>query len=247
MAADRLDETPLCELYDDDTYGTVRSDAGLLLDLLGHLEGGDARLDVLRTAAAHADPWIALWAVRPLIGTGHELSASDIERIAAYPAARIILLGELMSIGQFDSAPPQHRTQAAIAGSDMVRWLTYPTELARPPDEIDLLGRATLDDAGHPADLFLFKFRTHPPHWSTDKEWMVGAAGPYRQADQPTLTAGGLTFSTFAQLDEMSLAEHIEALAGTVTAWADAHGAGPLPTLQKKGSGRSFLRKMLGR
>lgn len=175
------------------------------------------------------------------------MSASEIERVAADPETRITLLGELANIGRLDLAPAQHRTQTAIAESDMVRWVTYPTELGRPPDDIELLGQATLDDAGHPADLLLFKFRTHAPHWSADNGWMVGAAGPYRRADQPTLKAGGLTFSSFAQLEEMPLAEHIESLAGTVTAWADAHGVGPLPTLGKERPSRPYLRRLFGR
>jgi hypothetical protein len=101
----------------------------------------------------------------------------------------------------------------------MVRWLTYPTELGRPPTQIEHLQTFVIDDDGHPADLFLFKFRTDPPHWSAGDGWMAGVSGPFRHDGSPA--TGGMTFSRFEALNSRTVAEHLEALAGTIRAWRE--------------------------
>lgn len=237
---------PLSDTYDDEDYSTHRSTAGLMLDLLGHL-AGSTPLAVLRKASGHADPWIALWGVRPLLDAGEKVPPADVERIVADPEARNVLISELLP-DHVAVVPGHYRTQQAIAESDMVRWLTYPTELGRPPDQIELVGQATLDDEGQPADLFVFRFLTQEPHWSAGDGWMVGVAGPYRRAEQPTVVAGGLTFSEFSHYDAMTPAEHVEALVGTVTGWYEAHGGdGQVPTLQSKPARPSAKRRWFGR
>ena len=60
------------------------------------------------------------------------------------------------------------------------------------------------------ADLYVFAFRTHSPHWLSEKGWVVGVAGPFLVNDQPTFESLGGTFSRFESLSEKPLDEHIE-------------------------------------
>jgi hypothetical protein len=64
--------------------------------------------------------------------------------------------------------------------------------------------------------LYVFAFRTHAPRWLSEKDWVVGVAGPFLVNDQPTFESLGCTFSRFESLSEKPLDEHIEALLGTV-------------------------------
>jgi hypothetical protein len=81
----------------------------------------------------------------------------------------------------------------------MVDWLTYPTELAREPDEIEQVAVVTQEMAAPLGlvDYYVFRFRTLPPHWAAEQGWMGGVSGPYIRAEEPTPNAQGQTFSKF--------------------------------------------------
>ncbi|MBO0823774.1 MAG: hypothetical protein J2P27_07920 [Actinobacteria bacterium] len=208
---------------EDGGYSPARAAAGLLLDLASHIRD-DRLAAALQQAAEHLDPWLVTWGVLGLARLGHEPPGAAIEIAAADPECRLVVLDGLTELGMADLIDDRWRTQLSIAEADMVRWLTFPSELGRPPTQIEHIQAFTIDEDGKPADLFLFKFRTDPPHWSADDGWMVGVSGPFRQADSPTIQSGGMTFSRFESLDSRSPAEHLEALAGTIREWAQAHG-----------------------
>lgn len=79
-----------------------------------------------------------------------------------------------------------------LAKSDMVHWLTYPTELGTVPDEIELLGRVNVKDVTY----HVFKFRANGDAMSDElkNKWLVGWSS----------RNGGGTFSHF---DELSMYE----------------------------------------
>ena len=67
---------------------------------------------------------------------------------------------------------------------------------------------------------YLFRFRTHEPHWGAKDGWMSGLSGPFVIADMPTSEAGGSTFSSFTKWEEMSAQEHFESISGLIAkAW----------------------------
>ena len=113
--------------------------------------------------------------------------------------------------------------QRAIAASEMAAWLAFATELEAPPDEIELLEAFEVDSPEGPGDLFAFRFRTHPPHWAADKDWMVGVAGPYPRSRQPTNQGFGYTFSKLEREDSMTLEQHLADLVGAVATFAASH------------------------
>ena len=112
--------------------------------------------------------------------------------------------------------------QVAIAQTDMVSWLAYGTELGGQPDAIELVGSIEVRTPDGPCDLFVFRFRTDPPHWAADRGWMIGVAGPYLRSDQPTTTGLGCTFSVMAREDAMTVDEHVDELVGLLRRWRSA-------------------------
>lgn len=106
--------------------------------------------------------------------------------------------------------------QAAMAEADMAAWLAYPTELGDQPDEIELIRTVEFGTPDGSRDLFVFRFRTHEPHWAAGSGWMIGVAGPYLRSSQPATHGLGFTFSRLAREDAMTIEEHVEQLIGPV-------------------------------
>ena len=48
--------------------------------------------------------------------------------------------------------------------------------------------------------------------------WLIGIAGPYARAEQPTVADYGYTYSVFCHQDECDVDEHISRIAHTVNA-----------------------------
>jgi hypothetical protein len=112
--------------------------------------------------------------------------------------------------------------QAAIAEAEMATWLAYPTELGAAPDEIELLRTVEFESPDGPVDLFVFRFRTHQPHWAAEDGWMIGVAGPYLRSLQPTTHGLGYTFSKLDGEDEMPIVDHVNGLLEIVAGFAES-------------------------
>lgn len=190
-----------------DEYQDDRAHATLLVDLVGYMEGrGVAR--ALNDALASRDPRVQYFAVMAGIRQGQFPPPEVIESIAASPEMRNWLYDGLDSVGQGIRFPRRFATQEALAESNMVDWLIYPTELGRVPHEIELMETFDSDDGRE--RYYLFRFRTHEPHWAAEKGWMAGLSGPFAIADMPITRAGGSTFSTFTPWDENTPRGHFE-------------------------------------
>ena len=154
--------------------------AGVLLDLLGHVPTPEVEIElrrciggVHRPAAADGDS-AGLVAARCGRRTGASRGNRRQRRMPQ------VALRRAAPARTRHLYPDEFRGQAALAESDLVNWLTYPTELGRPPDEIELVQAIpfhTESDVGW-ADYFLFRFRTHTPHWSARDGWIAGISGP---------------------------------------------------------------------
>ena len=206
-----------------DDYVTVKIDAGLLLDLLGRLHQSSA-VSVLEDAVHASEPWVQLWGALGLIRSGQSVPREVFRQITAWPECRITLARQLASLERSDLFPHEFMNQPSLAEAAMVDWLLFPTELGRAPDEIRQIQAVRLETDDGPADLYVFGFRTHPPHWLSEKDWVVGVAGPFLVSDQPTFESLGATFSRFESVSEKSLDEHIEALLATVEGISGADG-----------------------
>ena len=85
-------------------------------------------------------------------------------------------------------------SQAMIAKSDMIRWLSYPTELGSKPDTIELLGSFVFNDT----KCFAFSFSKE--NFSI-KGTLIGVSGGYPM-DYISSDTCGYTFSKFEDLSD---------------------------------------------
>ena len=205
-AAQRDEPGPWC--WEED-YAEQRNQAARLLTLLSFLDDADAAHE-LRAALDIVDPDIRLCAAIALLRAGQEVKADILDAIASWAESRTALLTSLMEIGQIERFPERWGTQELLAESEMVRWLGFPTELGRPPDEIELMGVVTLPEQADAGDWYVFRFRTLPPHGAPEDGWRTGATGPYPRG-QLTPCARG-TFSKFRAADAMTPEQHVRAI-----------------------------------
>jgi hypothetical protein len=134
----------------------------------------------------------------------------------------------LEEVGRLDLFPAKYRSQEALAEGDLVRWLTFGTELGCAPDEIELM-RVYRDEGGSGDDgllFYLFRFRTSEPHWAAKNGWMAGLAGPFRERDAPSPHSLGNTFSTMEPWESKTPEEHAERIAEIVAAYRRQAGGG---------------------
>ena len=190
-----------------EAVSSARSELALVLDTLGYFDCASS-LEVLRRALVTADPWPKLFAALSLISRGGIVAAGELEDLAKWSETRRVLYDRLLDLGRSSLFPPRWRTKEALAESDLVRWLVFPTELGRPPDEIELMARVPVTSEEGAAEYFVYRFRTLEPHWSAKNGWMAGVAGPYLVAEP--LPKGGASgcFSQFTAWEELSAEQH---------------------------------------
>ena len=207
-----------------DSYQDARHHAGLLLDLLGYLPA-DRVEKPLRDALEYRDPRLKYFALISLLRLGKAVDPKHVEDVAGSAEVRNWLYTSLKELDKSSLFPERFRTQAAFAEADMVNWLVFPTELARVPDEIELMKVVTID-TGLPDglyDYYLFRFRTKPPHWAAEKGWIAGVSGPYLRKDEPTTKALGDTFSSFDKWDAKTPEEHVGDTRELMERWREYH------------------------
>jgi hypothetical protein len=142
---------------------------------------------------------------------GREPSNEHIQRFAAEPSTRNMLLEALREHRREELFPREYATAEAMAESDLCFWLCHPNELQQPPDEIECMGRftRTLQPSALSGSYYLFRFRVKPPHWAADDGWMAGVAGPHVEGQEPEPAAPG-TFSTFYAYDSKTPDAHVD-------------------------------------
>jgi len=208
----------------DEAYTESRHDAALLLDLLGNFPG-DRIEKPLRDALEYRDPRLKHFALVSLLHLGKPVDKKHVEDVAGHAEMRNRLYLTLGTLGELSLFPKKYRTQKAFAESDMVNWLVYPTELARVPDEIELITVVTIDTRlpGGVYDYYLFRFRTDEPHWAAKYGWIAGVSGPYLRKKQPTTNSLGETFSTFDKWDAKTPNEHVGDTRELMQKWREYH------------------------
>jgi hypothetical protein len=209
----------------EQSYHLRRWKAGVLIDLLGHLPTEEVEAELRRCLIEFTDPRLRMNAVLSLLRHNAAVDDATVAEIAADPECRKWLFDGLHKLERTQLFPREFRNQIALAESDLVNWLLHPTELGRPPDEIEFVQTVPFDtetDVGW-ADCFLFRFRTHPPHWAARDGWMAGVSGPFLRKDQPTIQALGDTFSAFTPWDRKSVDEHVDDVRELIKSWRERH------------------------
>jgi hypothetical protein len=196
------------------------------LTLLAHTPPTDQTVEQLELWLDR-EPVVAGAAVASLTRLGADMDPAAIGRVADDPEARRALFSSLVALDRLDLMPSRQRSQEALAEAQLVEWLTYPAELGRPPDEIELAEVVSAETPSGIADLYVFRVRARGRHY-TGPEWFAGVAGPYLRAESPTTEGGWLTFSAFEPWEDRSPLDHAELVAEIIESWrTDEWGSGP--------------------
>ena len=136
---------------------------------------------------------VSFFAAESLICCGREVPNGIIDTLARDLVYAEHLYRALKNHNLSHLFPKELATEEYLAKSDLVHWLTYPTELGQAPDEIEYIGEVTYlfkKDVYH-----VFRFRSDSDNLGDDVKgkWLIGWSG----------TDGG----TFSNFDEYALYE----------------------------------------
>ncbi len=132
---------------------------------------------------------IRYYALETLLGYEKEVSTQVIAEFAEDLTYAELTYCLLQKYGKENLFPKEYSTPEYLAKSDLVHWLTYPTELNKEPDDIQLLGTVNVRK-----ELFhIFKYKSDSTNLSEDlqNEYLIGWSG----------NEGG-TFSNFDKLSD---------------------------------------------
>ena len=211
----------------EDEYQKSRNIAGLLLDLMGYFPEQEVET-ALRNALRYSDPHLKCYALLSLVRLGKSVTKRDVLEVARSAEMRNCLYSGLGGLDRLDLYPEEFRTQEAFAESTMVTWLAYPTELARAPDEIELMAVfESVPQEGEQEEeaieYYVFRFRVRPEGSDAEGSWMAGVAGPFLKKEKPSTRSYGGTFSKFTSWDGKTAREHLEDILGVLEKWVEYH------------------------
>lgn len=216
----RQENSGLSWMWEDD-YLEWRFDVALLLDLMAFFAEKEIYSE-LSSALNYSDPRLKLFAAISLLRIGKGVPHSEFEKIAGSAETRNWLYKRLVKLERSELFPEAFFSQKAFAESDMVNWLIFPTELARVPDEIELMKIVSIPTPRNgPLDYYVFRYRTHAPHWAAKAGWTAGIAGPYLQKNAPSQKSYGDTFSSFDPWESKTPEEHVGNIRELLGRWAD--------------------------
>lgn len=179
----------LARILDKGTLGEDERDVLEFAVDVGQFFPTAAVLDqVERTMTLDAD-MVRVYALDTLLGNGREVPADVVRELAADLECADMAHGFLCKHGKQHLFPKEYATPEYLAKSDLVRWLTYPSELGKVPDEISFLGITKIK--GETFHIFKFKSDSEnldPDHRNVD---LIGWS-----SDE------GGTFSTFEKLSD---------------------------------------------
>jgi len=147
-------------------------------------------LVLIKSALTIKNNYVKFYCVKTLLNHNFEVDTSIIHEIASDLTVACLLYEELFKSKKIKLFPSYYRTQAYLSKSEMIRWLVYPTELGKIPDEIELIDKVEIRGE----IFYVYKFRVNDP--DNDK-WMIGWAGGYLADNNSACTYSSYTFSHF--------------------------------------------------
>lgn len=227
---DRLLELEEIGRFREDEYGLLRREAGLLLDLLGHLPTPAVQAE-LRRALSFRDVRLRYFAASALLRLGRTVPEGVIAEIAQTPEMRGWLWEELDRQHRTWMYPKAWCTTEAFAEAHLVRWLAFPAELGRVPDEMELMDVVSIEPlADVKLDWYVFRFRLGEPHWAAKDGWLAGVAGPYLHGAEPGTSALGDAFSRFEPFSRRTSVGHVGDPDRLALEWKERWQQGRLPS-----------------
>ncbi|MDR0978384.1 MAG: hypothetical protein LBL91_00280 [Lachnospiraceae bacterium] len=158
---------------------------------------------------------VRLWAAISLIKNNIDLKESVLEDIAADITLVSDLLRLLEKNNCINKFPEKFKNQEIIAKSILIKWLMYPTELGKVPNEIELI--ETIEKEGYL--YYIYKFSTDIEVYK-DKNWMLGISGGFKKEDF-TAQNTGITFSKFETVTQDFLKQGNELIEFIMNYWKE--------------------------
>jgi hypothetical protein len=195
----------------DEEYFGLRSELGVLLDLLGIVPGTSS--DPLDRAAHLNDPLLVFFAVVSMLKRGIEPSATALLACAKSHETRAALHKQLKFLSKLDLFPREFLSFEAFAAAAMTEWLLYPAELGYEPSSLELVAEGEGIKDGESVVMCLWKFTTE------EGEVFAAASGPYPASRPSEPLWGQDTFSNFTAWEKITPEEHLEGILETLDNW----------------------------
>lgn len=114
---------------------------------------------------------IRCYAVRSLLAAKQEVSKEIIVSLANDIVYADMTYAILKMHGKTDLFPAELANEEYLAKSDLVHWLTYPTELGKEPDRIEYLGKVKKKEIYH-----IFRYTSDSDNLGEDLQgkWLIG-------------------------------------------------------------------------
>ena len=130
------------------------------------------------------------YAVDSLLTLKAPVDKSTVCELANDPSVASLLYSCLAKHGKLDLYPKELINEEYLAKSDLINWLSYPTELGKMPNEIELIGKAKIKKAIY----HIFKYTSDSDTLTDDlkNKWLIGWS---------CIEDGG-TFSNFDKLSD---------------------------------------------
>ena len=111
------------------------------------------------------------YAVATLLSAGHSVPANVIISLANDMVYADMTYSILKQHGLQSLFPTELSTPEYLAKSDLVHWLTYPTELGKQPDQIEFLGKVKKKE-----EYYVFRYMSDSDNLEDDlkNKWLIG-------------------------------------------------------------------------
>ena len=152
---------------------------------------GEKTGEILTATLGAGHSCISFFAVETLIALGAEIPRESILPLAADTEYANLTHELLEEHGLLSLFPQEYSSPEYLAKSDMVHWLTYPTELGKAPDEIELIGKVKYFFGKD--EYYVFRYRSDSENLGDELKgkWLIGWS-----------SENGETFSNFDPLEK---------------------------------------------
>lgn len=146
-------------------------------------------LDLLEKVVLIKSSAVRFYTIGTLLEKGRAVPQDVVTELAHDIQYADLLFGELSDHGKQDMFPSELNNSEYLAKSNLVRWLVFPTELGKEPDEIVYLGSTDV----RKERFDIFKYKSDSDNLSDDRKntWLIGWA-----------SNDGGTFSNFDKLSD---------------------------------------------
>ncbi|MBQ9117208.1 MAG: hypothetical protein IJY04_09310 [Clostridia bacterium] len=117
---------------------------------------------------------VSAYAVITLAKAKRTVPAEAVAELAVQPTYAVMVYEALKHEGLESLFPVEYSTPEYLAKSELIRWLTYPTELGKEPDEIEYLGCRKVKREM----FYVFRYRSDSEALGEDLvgKWLIGWA-----------------------------------------------------------------------